>query len=43
MGKKVKKFVNSQTGRGPGKPPSPKVGRTNQVVGAKGVGKKAGS
>ena len=41
MATKVKKMVNSQTGKGPGKPPSPKQGKTKGVVGAKGVGKRA--
>jgi len=41
MGTKVKKFVNRQTGKGPGKPASPKQGKTKGVVGAKGVGKRA--
>jgi hypothetical protein len=41
MATKVKKFVNSQTGKGPGKPPSAKEPKTKSVVGARGVGKRA--
>ena len=35
MGKKVKKFVNSQVGRGPGKKPNA-TAKTGKVVAAKG-------
>ena len=35
MAKKVKKFVNKQVGRGPGKPPTAKT-KTGKVVAATG-------
>lgn len=35
MGKKVKKFVNKQTGRGPGKPPNA-TKKTGKVVASTG-------